>query len=103
MQLVLLLRELAAALRAGDYKLAFKKFVELLNLISSTIPSPNPIPDGEFSSQSFGSLSAASAADELEALAKQLESEPSAQANGEILKKIAAIIVKLLPLLLAGL
>lgn len=115
MPLITLIRELAAAIRAGNWKLVAEKFAEIIRLIGGVLPSPNPVALNDLihaarEAAAMGTSDAQRAgnvADQLDALATEMEGQgedgTKAMANGELVKKLFQLIVKLLPLLLAGL
>lgn len=100
-----LIREIAADLRARNFKKLLEDVAALLKLIASGMSGT---PDNFTSLAAGGSLSISgesvdAVASEFEAFANQHQSEVSAQANGEFIKKAFQLLLKLLPLILAGL
>lgn len=93
-----LIREIAAAFKAKDYKLALQKLAELLTLIAGTPVLINPqFPDGMRAESADAVLA------EIDAFVAANEQGDGLQADGELLRKIVALIVKILPYILAGL
>lgn len=94
MDLILTIRNLITALRARDFAAARKLAAKLLRLVADQIDAgPNVIGD------SPDNLAAAVA--DLEAAIDEAAPEPVIYgANGEYLKKMLALLLKLLPLFL---
>lgn len=102
MQYLRLILSVAAALRAQDYQQAAREFIALLTLIAGNAP-PTPI-QPVFSAAGLQSADVERIADELEAFAREYKDDGEGlRANGEFLKKLFDLVVKLLPYILAGL
>ena len=103
MKFIQLLREIAAAIKAQNASLALDKLIELLQLFRGT-PT-----EGQFKLLgAAGAIHTFSSNDdavkELEAFCAEHDGKSFTAADtGELLKQVAAIVTKLLPLILAGL
>lgn len=102
MQYLKLILSIAAALRAKDFQEAARQFIALLTLIAGN-PPPTPIHPA-FQAAGLQSAEVERIADELEAFAREYEDRGDGLwADGEFLRKLFSLVVKLLPYILAGL
>ena len=102
MQFIRLMGEIREALKARDFRTALAKFIELLQLFQGSAP------EGQFKLLATGDVTfkgqqVDDAVAELDAFCADYEGKSIAASDGELLKKVGQIAVKLLPILLAGL
>lgn len=102
MQYLKLILSIAAALRAQDYRRAAQEFIALLTLVAGN-PPPAPV-HPVFPMDGLQAVGVEQVAAELESFAREYEARGDGlHANGEFLKKLFDLIVKVLPYILAGL